>query len=109
MDPHMLARNLQYNASLFLKHRKQGHKKLPLVVNIVVYNGSQTHYPYHADLYEYFEHPELARSVMSKSYILVNLAKTLDRDLLSHGLCGPMELLLKRAGNVNFVSWLQRA
>ena len=70
IDQHMLERNFQYNASLFLKHRKQGHKKLPLVVNIVVYNGSQTHYPYHADLYEYFDHPELARSLMSKPYTI---------------------------------------
>ncbi|MEM7383173.1 MAG: Rpn family recombination-promoting nuclease/putative transposase [Bacteroidota bacterium] len=74
---------------------------------MVVYNGSQTHYPHHADLYEYFEHPELARSVMSKPYILANLSKIPDRELLAHGLCGPMELLLKRASDVNFVSWLQ--
>ena len=43
---------------------------------------------------------------MSKSYILVNLAKESDERLLSQGLCGPMAVLLKRASDANFTHWL---
>ena len=68
----------------------------------MVYNGTREDYPYYEDLYEYFEQPELARLVMSKPYILVNLTKSSDVDLLSHDLCGPMELLFKRASRANF-------
>ena len=76
IDDTMLERNLEYNVGLFLKHRKQGNQKLPLIVNLVIYNGPREAYPYYEDLYEYFEQPALARSVMSKSYILVDLSRT---------------------------------
>ena len=106
IDYTMVERILEYNVGLFFKHRKQKSPKLPLIVNIVIYNGTKEDYPYHEDLYQYFEQPELARSLMSQSYILVNLAKETDEKLLSHGLCGPMEVLLKRASDANFAQWL---
>ena len=75
IDSTMLERTLLYNAALLLKHRKQGHKKLPLIINTVLYNGIQEDYPYHEDLYAYFDQPSLASSVMRKPFILINLNK----------------------------------
>ena len=73
----------------------------------VTSDGIEKTYPYPEDIYDHFEDPELARSVMSKSYTLVSLHKVSDESLLSHGPCGLMEVLLKRANSANFVSWLE--
>ena len=97
IDPTMLERTLQYNAALLLKHRKQGHHKLPLIINMVLYNGIKEDYPYHEDLYAYFDQPALASSVMSKPFILINLNKAPDEALAGHDAVGFMELLLKKA------------
>lgn len=73
----------------------------------VTSNGTEKQYPYPEDIYDYYEDPELARSVMSKSYILVSLHKVPDEHLLSHGPCGLMEVLLKRANSPDFTVWLE--
>ena len=73
----------------------------------VTSNGTEKQYPYPEDIYDYYEDPELARSVMSKSYILVSLHKVPDEHLLSHGPCGLMEVLLKRANSPDFTGWLE--
>jgi predicted transposase/invertase (TIGR01784 family) len=75
IDKRMLERILQYNVGLYAKHRNQGHDKLPLIINFVVYNGTKQDYPYYEDICEYFEEPDLARLVMGKAFNLVNLNK----------------------------------
>ena len=107
IDPTMLEHTLHYNAALLLKHRKQGHQKLPLIINTVLYNGIKKDYPYHEDLYAYFDQPALAKSVMRKPFILINLNKQFDAQLAGHGAVGFMELLLKRASQRNFISWMR--
>jgi len=44
VDHAILGRNFAYNAGLYYKHRKQGHKKLPLIVNILLYNGTRANF-----------------------------------------------------------------
>ena len=107
IDYDITSRMYDYNAGLLLKHEKQGRPKQPLVANIVLYNGVRKDHPYHEDPYQYFDDPDLARFVVSKPYILANLNKLSDRELLSHGVCGLMEVFLKRASKPNFLSWLK--
>jgi len=107
IDYQITSRMYDYNSGLLLKHEKQRRPKQPLVANLVLYNGVRKNHPYHEDPYQYFDDPELARFVVSKPYILVNLNKMSDEELLSHGACGLMEVLLKRASKANFVSWLK--
>ena len=107
IDYQITSRMYDYNSGLLLKHEKQRRPKQPLVANLVLYNGVRKNHPYHEDPYQYFDDPELARFVVSKPYILVNLNKMSDEELLSHGGCGLMEVLLKRASKANFVSWLR--
>ena len=107
IDYDITSRMYDYNAGLLLKHQKQGRPKQPLVANIVLYNGVRKDHPYHEDPYQYFDDPDLVRFVVSKPYILVNLNKLSDKELLSHGVCGLMEVFLKRASKPNFLSWLK--
>ena len=107
IDYDITSRMYDYNSGLLLKYEKQGHLQQPLVVNLVLYNGVSKNHPDHQDPYECFDDPELVRCVLGKPYVLVNLNKMSDQELLSHGACGLMEVLLKRANKANFVSWLE--
>ena len=107
IDYGLTSRMYDYNFGLWLKHQKQRRPKQPLVVNLVLYNGVKINHPYPEDPYQCFDDPELARCVVSKPYTLINLNNISDEELLSHGACGLMEVLLKRANKANFVSWLR--
>ena len=114
IDPLMFIHVEKHNIDIYqeytneiVKHTKQKNPKWPLVVNLVLYYGTKEDHTYHEDRFDYYPNPELARSVMSKSYILVSLHKVSDEHLLSHGPCGLMEVLLKRANSANFVDWLE--
>ncbi len=107
IDRRMLERIFHYNARLYTKHINQGHDRLPLVLNFVVYNGIKEDYPYYEDISDYYEEPNLARLVMGKPFQLVNLTKQKDEELLNHGASGLMEVLLKRASLVNFTGWMK--
>ncbi|OJW67188.1 MAG: hypothetical protein BGO68_01330 [Candidatus Amoebophilus sp. 36-38] len=99
---------MQYNAGLFIKHKKQGHKKPPIIANFVIYNGNKRKkYPYHEYTYDYFEIPWMARLLMGKFFSLINLNEESDLSLANHELSAMMQLLLKRASDSNFITWLK--
>lgn len=51
VDPNIVERILNYNLRLFSKHKKQGNKKLPIIINFVVYNGEKRKdYPYYENI-----------------------------------------------------------
>ena len=103
--PTMLERILQYNLGLYAKYKKQGHKKLPIIVNLVLYNGPKENYPYSENIYDYFARPDLAKLVAGKPFILLNLNTQSDESFF--GPSGMMELLLKRASSSNFLEWMR--
>lgn len=107
IDKRMVERILHYNARLYTKHRNQGHDKLPLVLNFVVYNGIEQDYPYYEDISGYYEEPKLARLVMGKPFQLINLTKEKDEEIVKHGTSGLMEILLKRATLPNITAWME--
>jgi predicted transposase/invertase (TIGR01784 family) len=108
VDPSILERILQYNHRLYTKHRKQGHKKLPIIINFVLYNGNKRKsYPHHEHIHDYFDVPWMAKLLMNKSFFLINLNKDDDTTLAHHGYSSMMELLLKRASDRNFIPWVK--
>ncbi|MHB9148193.1 MAG: Rpn family recombination-promoting nuclease/putative transposase [Candidatus Amoebophilus sp.] len=108
VDPFILERILQYNHRLYTKCRKQGHKKLPIIINFVLYNGNkQKNYPHHEYMHDYFDVPWIAKLLMGKSFFLINLNKEDDALLSKHGESSVMELLLKRASDRNFITWIR--
>ena len=107
IDYQITSRLYDYNGGLLLKHEKQRRPRQPLVANLVIYNGSQKNHPAHEDTYQYFASLQIARFVVSKPYIMINLNNISDEELFSHGTCGLMEVLLKRASKANFLAWLR--
>jgi predicted transposase/invertase (TIGR01784 family) len=66
-DPLLPFRFLQYNVALLAEHLSQNKKgqqktKLPIILNLCLYSGKQTPYPYSVDIYDCFEAPVLAKS-----------------------------------------------
>ena len=59
--PHKLMafRKLEYNVGAMRKHLKQGEEKLPAIINICLYHGKKSPYPYSTDLFDCFSDPEL--------------------------------------------------
>ena len=57
-DATMVERIIRYNVDLYSQHRRQGNKKLPIIVNLLVYNNTKPRdYPYHDEISDYFEIP----------------------------------------------------
>jgi len=108
VDISMVERILQYNLGLYIQHRNQGHKHLPVIANFIIYNGNKRKkYPYHEQIYDYFNVPWMAQIFMGKFFALINLNEEDDLTLATHGVSGIMELLLKRASDSNFTVWLK--
>ncbi len=109
IDPDMPKRTDEYLTAINLKHIKQGHKKLPIVAQVVLYNGKRPNYPDPADLSLRFERPDLvplAGNVALRPFILIDLSKREDADLAAQGPCGLMMLLLKHSDRKDFLSWM---
>jgi predicted transposase/invertase (TIGR01784 family) len=94
---HIAFRFLEYSVPLMRDHLKAGHKKLPLVLPIAVYHGVQSPYPYSTDLYEEFEDPNLARSLVFKPFQLIDLTSLPLETLKQHGVVSLMEISLQQS------------
>ena len=109
INPDMPERTDEYLTAIHLKHIKQGHEKLPIVAQIVLYNGKRPNYPDPADLNIRFERPDLVPlmgNVALRPFILIDLNKYEDAELAAHGSCGLMTLLLKNIDRTDFLSWM---
>jgi predicted transposase/invertase (TIGR01784 family) len=81
-DKNMPFRFLQYTCRIMGDHLSQGHKYLPLVIPILVYNGERTPYPYSVDLFDQFADKSMAEQLMFKPAQLVDLTAISDDQLL---------------------------
>jgi predicted transposase/invertase (TIGR01784 family) len=100
-EPLMPYRSLKYLFGIFDHHLKQQsgqlqHKRLPLILPLIVYNGQISPYPYSTDFYDLFTNPALAKEVMFNGpFKLVDLTAEPDESLRRHKEAAVMELLEK--------------
>lgn len=112
-DPLLPFRFLQYNVDLLKQHIKQRKKEkekklpLPVIINLCLYSGKKTPYPYSVDIYDCFEDPILARAEMFKPLPLIDLGQMSEDELKRHGTASLMELLLKQARYRTFLKWIK--
>ena len=101
-------RQLEYNLPLMRQHLQEGHKKLPLILNICVYNGL-TPYKGPISLLEMFEHPALAKQFFLEGYHLVDLRSDTEARIQQDKQAALAELVLKQGKLRNFhASWINR-
>ena len=89
-------RTLQYCVNLMDAHIRKGHKKLPVVVTLCLYNGTQSPYPEETDIFECFDDPGLARKTLLSNLQVIDLSVMSREEIESHGLAALMEGLLQQ-------------
>ena len=97
----MLARFLHYSADSITPYLRE-QKEIPLLIQLLLYHGETSPYPYHNTLQAYYKHPEWGSQELSLRFYLIDLTQISDKELLKHGHCAPMELLLKHGRDGNF-------
>ena len=107
-DKLMSFRVLLYICLLMNEHLKKGNDKLPVVLNLLLYSGKKSPYPYSLDLYDCFEDPDLAREWMFKPLDIIDLS-TLSEEILSqHGQADMLEILLKYGQEPSIIAQLKQ-
>jgi recombination-promoting nuclease RpnB len=101
-DPLMPIRYLRYSANVFEVYIKEGHTKWPLLVTFLVYNGLKSPYPYPLETTDFYEHGIWGNKELYLRLLLIDLLQISDQEILSHGLCAPVELLLKHSRDGKF-------
>jgi len=104
----MAFRQLQYCIAAMDQHLRQGHKKLPIVLPICLYHGIASPYPHPLDVYQCFDNPDLAKKIVFKPFLLIDLTVLSDEQLLQDGLAFLMEMLLKHSRAKNFLTILNQ-
>ena len=75
---------------------KEQHKRLPIVLPLILYNGKESPYPYSTNFYDVFADPVLAQKIMFNGPIkLIDLTIEPDEKLRRHKAAAVMELLEK--------------
>ena len=97
-DIMMPVRFLHYGADSIAPYL-QKQQEIPLLVQILLYHGERSPYPYHNTLEAYYKHPKWGRQELSMRFYLIDLTQISDAELLKDGHCAPMELLLKHGSD----------
>ena len=87
-------RLLKYSMLLLEGHMDKKKEKLPLVCNIVLYNGKSA-YRAPRSFWELFENPLLAKELMGDEYRLVDLQAMSEDEILKKEHLGILEFFLK--------------
>lgn len=93
----MPIRFLRYNANVLEAYLEEGHAKWPLLINLLLYNGSKAPYPYPNEATDYYEEGNWGIAEMFLRFYLIVLTQISDQVLLTHGVCAPLEILLKHS------------
>jgi predicted transposase/invertase (TIGR01784 family) len=110
-DPLLSFRFLQYNVAMLTEHLAQNKKEkkrqnLPTILNLCIYTGKITPYPYSVDIYDCFEDPIIAREEMFKPLSLIDLGQMEEEELAKHGTADLLEMLLKQSKRRTYLNWI---
>jgi len=86
---------IRYAVAAMQSHLDAGHKKLPLVIPVLFYTGKRTPYPYSTNWLKAFADPELAKSLYSCDFPLVDITIIPDEEIMKHRSMAALTLLQK--------------
>lgn len=101
-DPMLPIRYLRYTTDNLERYLKEGNKKWPLVVNLLLYHGRLMPYSHGSQTTDYYENPILGNQELWFRFHIIDLTQMSDEELLMHGLCAPMKVLLKHSRDGKF-------
>ncbi|MDF7662788.1 Rpn family recombination-promoting nuclease/putative transposase [Erwiniaceae bacterium L1_54_6] len=94
-DKHMAFRLMRYAVAAMQRHLDSGHKKLPLVIPVLFYTGKRSPYPFSTRWLDEFDDPQLAGTLYSSAFPLVDVTVTPDDDIMNHRSMAALTLLQK--------------
>lgn len=94
-DALMPFRILRYQISIMRYHLKQGNKKLPIVVPLLMYAGKKSPYSGPLELTQCFDNPDLAQDIMFKALKLIDLTVIPDEQIKTHKSMAMLEIAQK--------------
>ena len=95
-------RFLQYAADNILAYFRK-HKKTPMIIQFLLYHGKKSPYPYQTTLQDYYSfYPEWSKQELTLRFHLIDLTQLSDKEILKHGHCALLELLLKHGRDGKF-------
>ncbi len=102
-DEMMAFRLLRYSIAAMHRHLEQGHKKLPLVIPLLFYHGTQSPYPYSTRWLDCFHHPDVAQTLYCQPCPLVDVTVIPDDEIKTHDKAALLEYVQKhiRAWDIN--------
>ncbi|WP_440864600.1 Rpn family recombination-promoting nuclease/putative transposase [Symbiopectobacterium purcellii] len=91
----MAFRLLRYSVAAMQRHLEQGNETLPVVIPLLFYHGTTSPYPYSTQWLDCFADPELAESVYTQAFPLVDITAMPDDEILTHRRVALLELVQK--------------
>ncbi len=88
--------------------KKKPKDKLPIIYPIIFYNGRVSPYPFPVDFFQLFSQPELAKTVLTSPFHLVDLTVIPDEELLKHGYVAALEMFQKHAFQRDLIPVIQK-
>ncbi|WP_318386002.1 Rpn family recombination-promoting nuclease/putative transposase [Enterobacter sp.] len=94
-DKHMAFRLMRYAVAAMQQHLDAGHKKLPLVIPMLFYQGRRSPYPWSLNWLEGFSDPGIARELYGNAFPLVDITVIPDDDIMQHRSMAALTLIQK--------------
>ena len=94
-DDLMAFRLFRYAIAAMQKHLDGGNKELPLVVPLLFYHGKTSPYPYSMNWLDCFAEPEMAKTLYSNDFSLVDVTVIDDSEIMQHKRIALLELVQK--------------
>lgn len=94
-DKHMGFRMMRYAIAAMKQHLDAGNDTLPLVVPLLFYHGRTSPYPYSTNWLDEFENPEIAKTLYSQNFPLVDVTVMPDDEIIRHKRVALLELVQK--------------
>lgn len=91
----MAFRLLRYSVAAMQRHLEQGNETLPVVIPLLFYHGTTSPYPYSTQWLDCFADTELAESVYTQAFPLVDITTIPDDEILTHRRVALLELVQK--------------
>jgi len=79
-----------------------GNKDWPLIISLLFYHGETSPYPHYSESTYYYKDPVLGDKHLYFRFYVVDSTQIGDEEIIAHGLCAPMELLLKHGRDGEF-------
>lgn len=101
-DPMMQIRYMRYDADVLEAYVKEGYAKWPLIINLLLCNSHKAPSYFLNEPIGYYRYTIGGKEHLHLFFYLIDLNQISDEEILMHGLCAPMELLLKHSFDGEF-------